>query len=307
MNEAQIKTIISGYLIDAQAKMTKENPKLDFKAKWYNLKDDGDINEFIKDTSAIANTPGLDGFVVIGYDEGSDSFSDAYFTHSNLSDTSELTGLLMKRVDRAYHLSCIDMEIDGHHLSILHIPPSFDKPHVIKNYQKRGKPAVEHRVFIRNGSVTRVATKYDFDFMDYDRKNNTPDYAIFISTSKISLHPSHGNDGRIQLEMAMVIENSGIRPIAIKQVQLTFFYQERKLRYVSTTNKAEVINSHIDVANLIIQPFEIRSFTGLTFQSNEKVTSSEFAEFTKMYIAFEAIQATLRLNNGRLLETKVEV
>lgn len=42
---------------------------MDFKTKWYDLTNETEINEFVKDTSAIANTPGLHGFIVIGYGE----------------------------------------------------------------------------------------------------------------------------------------------------------------------------------------------------------------------------------------------
>jgi hypothetical protein len=38
MNEEQIKTIITGYLADDQAGLIKDNPKLDFKIRWYDLK-----------------------------------------------------------------------------------------------------------------------------------------------------------------------------------------------------------------------------------------------------------------------------
>jgi len=64
----------------------------------------------------------------------------------------------------------------------------------------------------------------------------------------------------------------------------------KKIAFVSGTNKEERINAHIHVSNLIIQPFEIKSFTGLTFHSNEKLTSSEFATFINIYTQFEAIQ-----------------
>lgn len=293
--------------MDAQAGLSKENPKLDFKSKWYNLNDDGDINEFLKDTSAIANTPGLDGFVVIGYDERSNLFSEAHFTQSNLRDSNELVGLLIKRVDRAYSLTSFDLEIDGHKLSVLHIPPSFDKPHVIKNYQKKNKPAIEHRVFIRNGTTTRVATKYDLDFMAYDRKNISPEYALFVSTSKQSIVPGHNSDQGISLSAGIVIENNGLRPVAIKELMLTFYYPNKVITYLARDNKEERFNSNISVSNLIIHPFEIKSFTALTFISKKKFTNTEFTEFMKSYNSFVAMKATIILNNQRRLETNVEI
>jgi hypothetical protein len=306
MNEEQIKTIISGYLADDQAGLSKENPKLDFKARWYDLKDNSDINEFLKDTSAIANTPGLDGFVVIGYDEKTKVFDDAYFSQSNLKDSNELVGLLIKRVDRAYNVICYDLEIDGHKLSVLHVPPSFDKPHVIKSYQKKTNTPIEHRVFIRNGSTTRVATKYDLDFMAYDRKNNTPEYALFLSSSKSSLQLSHDHAQSVLLNASIVIENSGLRPVAIKELTLTFYYVDQVITYTSRDNRDERFNTLIDVSNLIIHPFEIKSFTALTFVSKEKLTPTEF-RLLQNNTNFEVVQATIKLNNGRLMQTNLEI
>lgn len=307
MNEQQIKIIISGYLADDQAGLSKENPKLDFKTRWYDLKDNSEINEFLKDTSAIANTPGLDGFVVIGYDEKfPKTYHDAYFSQSNLKDSNELVGLLIKRVDRAYNITCYDMEIDGHKLSVLHIPPSFDKPHVIKSYQKKTNPPTEHRVFIRNGTTTRVATKYDFDFMAYDRKNNTPEYSLFLSTSKGSMHPTHGIDQQINLNTGIIIENSGLRPVAIKELELTFYYPDQTVTYFARDNKEERFDTNISVSNLIIHPAEIKKFTVLNFISKEKLTPTEFHNFMNHYIAFESIKALIRLNNGRVIQTGIE-
>ena len=41
------------------------------------------------DSSAIVNTVGLDGFLIIGYDDKTKSFFDAKFSNSNLKDSSK--------------------------------------------------------------------------------------------------------------------------------------------------------------------------------------------------------------------------
>ena len=74
MTEAQLIPITESYIIQSEEGLEKENLKFDFKKKWYNLKDEGEINEFIKDTSAIANTVGLDGFIIIGFDDAEKEF-----------------------------------------------------------------------------------------------------------------------------------------------------------------------------------------------------------------------------------------
>ena len=45
MNEQQIKTIIQNYLEQAQQGLVNENPKLNFKLKWPDLKNETEINE----------------------------------------------------------------------------------------------------------------------------------------------------------------------------------------------------------------------------------------------------------------------
>ena len=67
-------------------------------------------------------------------------------------------------------------------MSILHIPPSFDKPHLIKNYKNEKGREEQHRIFVRHGSTTRLANKYDIDFMNYDKKNLVPEYRINLSS-----------------------------------------------------------------------------------------------------------------------------
>jgi hypothetical protein len=307
MTEFEIINIVKGYISDSLAGLSKENPKLDFKAKWYDLKQEEAINEFIKDSSSIANTPGLDGFIVIGFDDGSNTFMDSVFSDSNLKDSNELVGMLIKKVDRNYHLASYDIMIDGHKLSVLHIPPSFDKPHVIKNYRYKSGKIEEHRVFIRNGTSTRIATKYDLDFIAYDRKNNIPEYALYVSTSKISISPRLSTTHDVDLNIGLIIENNGLRPVAITEIILTFYYSDSTLSYISRTNKEEILNTIISVSNLIIQPALIRNFSGLVFSCQQKMTETEFNQYAKKYNEFDSLAAKIKLNNGKIIETKIQI
>jgi hypothetical protein len=67
-----------------------ENLKFDFKLLWYILNEQKGKSEFIKDSSAIANTFGPDGFIVIGYDDRKKAFSGAGFDNSGIPDSSGL-------------------------------------------------------------------------------------------------------------------------------------------------------------------------------------------------------------------------
>lgn len=132
MKASEIEALVSPYLEQSLAGQSKEHQKFDFKRKWYNLQVDSEIMEFLKDTTSIANTVGPDGFIVIGFDEVEKKFHDAGIADSNLDDSSEIVDLINKKVDRLFRINVFDTSISGNKLSIIHLPPSFDKPHVIR-------------------------------------------------------------------------------------------------------------------------------------------------------------------------------
>ena len=183
--EKQIKIYICQALhsIEKGKKADNENPKLDFKREWYDMKTPIGINEFLKDTTAIANTVGLDGFIVFGFDDKTGKFFESNFEDSKLKDTSDLNGIIIKRCSNLFDVIFYPIEIDGNKLSVLHIPPTLEKPIVILNYQKFHKDKSikdeeAHRIFIRKGTAIYPASKYDLELMFYDRKNIQPDYEL---------------------------------------------------------------------------------------------------------------------------------
>jgi len=134
MNKDEIETLVSSYIEQSIQGLDKENPKFDFKRKWYNLKDPKEISEFLKDTTSIANTFGPDGYIVIGFDDDTKEFFPAKFSDSGLKDTSHIVNLVNGKVDTLFNINTIDIQFKGENLSIIHIPQSINKPHVIKKY-----------------------------------------------------------------------------------------------------------------------------------------------------------------------------
>jgi len=235
MERSTIETLVTSYIEQDLGGQEIENPKCDFKAKWYDLQTPKDINEFLKDTSAIANTFGLDGFIIIGYDSKLKSFTQATFSDSNLKDTSYLNDLINKKIDRLFDIAVYDFLINNNKISVLHIPPSVDKPHVIRNYQTFDKTnnigkEEQHRIFVRKNTSTYPASKNDIELMFYDRKNIIPDYKILCSfhtdTLNISASSHHNGEQReissVKAGMNLVFENLGKRPVAIIEIQISF-------------------------------------------------------------------------------------
>lgn len=83
-------------------------------------------------SQSIANTFGLDGFIVIGFDDREKKFYPASFKDSGLKDTSDLTAIINKSVDRLFEINHHEITYKDKRLSILHIPPSLNKPHVLR-------------------------------------------------------------------------------------------------------------------------------------------------------------------------------
>lgn len=235
--------LVTSYIKQSDNGLDVENPKCDFKKCWYDLTELKEINEFIKDTTAIANTFGLDGFIIIGYDVKTKVFNSTTLLDSKLKDSSQIIDLLNKRVDQLFELTTYDIEIEGNKLSVIHIPPSIDKPHVIRNYQvfnKEGKNIrnEEQKIFIRKNSSTFPASKYDIELMFYDKKNIIPEYKVaayaHVSSFIFSLEFQHDEKKSlygISIDFRINIENLGRRPIAINKFIFSLWLIENPNEY----------------------------------------------------------------------------
>jgi hypothetical protein len=122
--------------------------------------------------------------------------------------------------------------VQDHTLNVLHIPPSLDKPHVIRLHRSwpKGVPKEEkHRVFIRKNTQIEEANKYDYDFMYYDRKNIMPEHEVYatinLNSLQISIRSRDEGQGQKVCEefngsCLITLENSGRRPISIYGIHM---------------------------------------------------------------------------------------
>ena len=220
IDQERITKIVNEHLEHSLLYLDKESLKFDFKYEWYNLATLKGINEFLKDVTAMTNTYGLDGFIVMGFDERRKLFKEARFEHCGLKDTNEITKIIIKRVSHLLELNTYDIVINGHPLSVIHIPPAWEKPFFIRNYQtftKSGsiKKEYHQKVFVRKNTGTFSATKYDIDLMYYDRKNIEPDYRVFVDVYKMSILPLEK-----VVSLKFTVENAGRRSLAIVDYSL---------------------------------------------------------------------------------------
>jgi hypothetical protein len=304
MTEREVKTIVQSLIAQSMQGLDKESPKLDFKKKWYPLKEERGLNEFLKDTTAIANTPGLDGFIVIGFDEKNKTFHSTTLKDSGLNDDNELVGVLMKHVDRPFVLNHFNIELEGAFLSVLHVPPSFDKPHVIRIYKTPAGHEERERIFIRNGSTARMATKYDHDFINYDRKNNLSEYSLIISAAKLGFNAYQGI-GSVDLTAGLIFENNGLRPMAIYEIVLTLCQDDYRMSFISKTNKEEPYNTHIKVSNIIVRPGDIVKCTALHFSAIDRTNTSTIATLQTVIPYLTKATAKVSLNTNQTFDLPV--
>lgn len=200
-----------------------EEDKLEVKREWHNLRELKDLNEFLKDIVAIANTPGLTGYLVIGIDKNG-ALYDSPFSKSSLRDHSDIHNLLVKHVDLPFRIQIheIPWAKDGKEitLTVLEIPPSIEKPHFIRNYVSKSDIERANYIPIRKTNGVFPATRSDVEFMYYDRKNVEPDFLLSITSHKPRLSVNvENNQTRIDFQLAF--QNSGRRPIALAESFMT--------------------------------------------------------------------------------------
>lgn len=294
-----IQSLIASNIQQSIAGQEIEHAKLEFKKEWYNLKDDKGIAAFLKDTSAIANTVGPDGYLVIGFDTRSNQFHPVKFSDTGLRDSSELSGIIVKHVDRAFMIDYFPIEVEGHILNVIHIPPSLGKPHVIRNHKSwpGGNLREEsHRIYVRRGSRIWEATKYDLDLMYYDRKNIQPEYQVYgtiqFSDQNFGMNYQEFNPHKrfveyLTLAAWITLENTGRRTISLGQIELSFGtkihsgFPERIIFKGNSVSNHKIILPPNDITH---ESFELSSlqFRGMDFQICSKAI--EYWEWNKTEI-----------------------
>lgn len=296
MTIAEIQSYIGSLIDQAFAGQSIEHPKLDFKRQWYDLIDVKGISTFIKDTTAMANTVGLDGFIVFGFDETDLTFHATTFSDSKLKDTAQLPDLINRYVDRAFDIRYYPITVREQPLNVLHIPPSLDKPHVIRLHRSWPKGVLKeekHKIFVRKTSKIEEANKYDFDLMYYDRKNITAPAALHVSFDLGSLYanvkPGELSNGVQQTEciygtLGITFENTGGRAIPIKSMILEVAVNEDDYSadwlsmYFNKAGKDPAKITVIEPNSLVHHDLAFESLTHFSIVAKEALT--RLMEFT---------------------------
>lgn len=283
-----------------------ESSKFDFKRKWYDFNDKYELNEFCRDASAIANTVGLDGFIVIGFDEKTKEFLDTKFENCNLKDPADLQNVIIKKCSDIFDINSYDIVVQNQNLSVVHIPPFKQKPILLPSFisLKKGKEKVEeHRIFVRRNSRTCYANKHDIDKMYYDRKNVEIDYEYYIDILKIRKHSMKSmreiNPVHNRINLEFVVENLGRRTLALKTAELDLETSEGYMLLKLATEVNERGNN-VKLLSLI------RTIPQNSSESMHLMFTNETQE--RMIKNEQIDKCTLKiiLSNGKILTKEIE-
>ncbi len=297
-----IVKIVAQHINLARQNSDEEYRKVEFKFKWYDLKKEPEIMEFLKDVCSMVNAFGPDGYLIIGFDAKL-GFNKSTIKDANIRDETEMIDLISSRVDRMFHLTVYDVIFEGHSLSVIHIPPSIDKPHVIPKYKtwdKKGNERIEeHKIWVRYGKSCRTASRNDLELMIYDRKNIFPEYKLIITLLKKDLLFSTVNT----CTCVATIENVGTRPVAIEAVSFTLVFGDHLDDYHKI--RLNTYNIHVIESNAI-------TFTTLNFMYEHlarftQIKYEDVTEFNKNKKIADWIDFKVINTNSEVIPTEFKI
>jgi len=151
----------------------KETPKVDLKLT-LDLSSRIQKAEFAKDVTAIANTPGGDGYLIIGVKDTKDRVSDDatdYVVGFDPGDPDQFHRQMMDALSLfCNRVPLVDYDevthpSTGRKIGVVHIPRSFKKPHGIT---RSSGPIEAGQVWIRRGTATYLASVEEIEDMIRD-------------------------------------------------------------------------------------------------------------------------------------------
>lgn len=138
-----------------------EGTNVDIKRQWWNL--GKNLDEFLKDITSMANTHTGDSIIVIGIDNKG-ALNDAPLP----LDEASIQNKHKEKINPKITIKISEETVEEKTISIIEIPHSLNRPHVIKKYKNQ-----DNWIPIRFGSSTTNASKVDLDIM-YGERTMSP-------------------------------------------------------------------------------------------------------------------------------------
>jgi hypothetical protein len=219
--EYDLTEMVKNIQVRLTATLEIENPNTEIKREWYDLekgKPDYKFNlsAFISEITAIVNNRGpWDGFMIIGLDKNGVAFN-APLTNCGLKDESQLYNLIVSAVENPYPIALFTVTLEEagvrKHISVIKIPRSIKKPHVMDAYVT-AKYTYKSYIPVKIGGSVRQAKATDIQAMVFDNQQSIPEYALDIK--QVFQFDTHPGAGFVSLTFPVVLENYGRKPIII--------------------------------------------------------------------------------------------
>lgn len=153
-----------------------ERTNIDLKRQWWHFEKVDEYEEFLKDICAMANTQSSNSYIVLGVDE-----SGVVFDAPIPDDEANIQSRHKDAIEPRIKLMVNEYLIEGKTISVITIPHSANRPHMIKKYKDQ-----RFWIPIRFGSSTLTASRSDLDEMYNERdKTHTPQLKIRLFEDKI--------------------------------------------------------------------------------------------------------------------------
>ena len=156
----------------------------------------------------MANTQGPNGYFIIGLDDKGNLHNSP-----PANDPAKIRGMLLKKVQEPMDVELYEHRIDDKIISVIEVPFSANKPHVIKEYIHK-KSVTNMFIPIRKGTSVNAASKYDLDAMYFERgKYLSTLYSLTIGLQdlvKVLMVIKDGDSTKVLLEFHALVINRGI-------------------------------------------------------------------------------------------------
>ncbi len=279
-----------------------EDDRIELKSQWYKLRDGEHVNpraqnEFLKDLVALANAPGATSLIIIGVDRTGDVKSSG-FSQCGLRDKPDLRGLVIRHVDWPVEFTLHEvpypMPDKTPIISVIEIPSSRSKPHVIRHYVSPSGQEFQNYIPIRKLTGTCSASRGDLDAMYLDRAQIVPDYALELSAHKPRFRVSTAPTV-LTIEFPFVFQNSGQKPIAIVEAYLELYLDQSAARFRIQSYEDEAGKSFFEQKYLAIEPGKMRT---LSLISADRIPSEHAVALAKNRNAAFVVSCTDSSGHG---------
>lgn len=273
MNDTQIKTRVKLLIEQSINGLDPENPKIDFKRDWYDLKNKYSICEFLKDTTSIANTNGFDGLIIIGFDSRDNSYHNSQFSNCGLKDSSEIQNIILKNCSDPFTVNTYDIVINNNPISVIHIPQYLQKPILIRRYVKQIKGGIKEeyqRIFVRKNTRTDLATKNDINLMYFERSYLKPSYECEICLVNYKISYTTADLGEIHINrvfLNLTVENLGVRGLTF--IDFYIILRTDDFKEYQFTGGNMMFNQK-NISGLIYKQVKQQETATLSITSNDK-------------------------------------